>query len=377
MCGTRSRRDAQRGEAIDLLARADPGQLVAVLDRLRIGGLFAARAGELGVPLHPELEADLRARREWARHQGTAHELLSLSVLSGLERAGIRALGLKGSILGRQLYGDPGVRTVGDIDVLVAVGDLPRAIAALEQMGWRRDPWGGAPGELPPLHETLSHPTHPVIEVHWRVHWYETRFSADALARAQRSGAHDPLEMTPEDGLAALLLFYARDGFSGLRMAADVAAWWDARCHGRDADAIIDAAARAYPELAEPLRASGALLAGLVGLPTRVAPRRLRPRVAGALADPFPADDPAQLGATASLVDVLLTPPRGIGAALRRELQKFPEGIERPLRPEDGMGAYAARIEHLVRVARRWALALAEAAGRALRPEPATGGGIR
>ena len=93
--------------------------------------------------------ADTRAHRR-ARTDGTAHELISLAVLAGLEQVGIRALGLKGSILARQLYDDPGARTAGDIDILVAAADLDPAIAVVEQMGWQssatRIPRDAAPG---------------------------------------------------------------------------------------------------------------------------------------------------------------------------------------------------------------------------------------
>ena len=254
--------------------------------------------------------ADTRADRR-REQSGTAHELISLAVLAKLEQAGIRALGLKGSILARQLYDDPGARTAGDIDILVAAADLDRAIAVVQQMGWRHQRNESRATRLPVLHETLARPQLPRVELHWRVHWYETQFAADALARAERAAPHQPLVMQPADGLTALALFYARDGFFGLRMAADVATWWDRRCDHKDPDRLIAATVRAYPGLASPLVVAGTVLRDHVGLPAHSEPARVRWRLAAQLATPFPDLDPAQILANASLVDLLLA-PRGI-----------------------------------------------------------------
>ncbi len=76
--------------------------------------------------------------------------------------------------------------------------------------------------------------------------------------------------MQPADGLAALTLFYARDGFAGLRMPADAAAWWDARCDGLEIDRVVEEMALRYPELGAPLRLGTELLGALVGLPTHL-----------------------------------------------------------------------------------------------------------
>ncbi|MGZ4330333.1 MAG: hypothetical protein ACXVXL_20250 [Solirubrobacteraceae bacterium] len=87
----------------------------------------------------------------------------------------------------------------------------------------------------------------PRVELHWRVHWYEDRFAADALEPAERPVARAPLRMLPADGLATLTLIYARDGLSGLRTPADIAAWWDTRCAGEDLDALIDSIVATIP----------------------------------------------------------------------------------------------------------------------------------
>jgi hypothetical protein len=376
LASTRAVREARAGEITGLAARADSPVLLDLLDRLQLSVLLGRRLREVTGGFDPWLEEQLVERTLAARGNGEAQEMVALGILASLSRAGIRALVLKGVVLARQLYGDAGARTSADIDILVSAADLAQAIEVVGVMGWRRREPTSASSQLPILHEELVHPTLPMVELHWRVHWYETRFAADLLARAQSPAPHQPLIMEPADGLATLTLFYARDGFSGLKMAADVATWWDNRCEAADADAIIAAIATSYPELAGALWVATGVLGSLVGLPTNFAGGPLRWQIAAELAGPFIEPTAAHLGANASLVDLLLTPRGGRAASLRREVQKVPKGLERPLTRDDGLRAYLARSEHVLRVTRRWAMALALATRRAYRqgahPQPAS-----
>jgi len=337
------------------------------LERLHLTVLVGQRLLALGVGVEPQLEQEILSSTVVSRERGRTHELTTLAILGSLERAGIRALALKGSVLARDLYDDVASRRSGDIDILVAAPDLGSAIAVTEGMGWRWQQALSRTAELPVLHEELMHPTMPRVDLHWRVHWYEDRFAADALDRAERSGAREPVRMRPADGLAALTLFYARDGFSGLRMAADVAAWWDRMCSGEEIDQLIGGVAADYPALAGPLWVGTQLLGSLVGLPTQSQAESLRWKVAAELATPFCEAGPDQVGANASLVDLLLAPPRGRRDALRREIQKLPVQLERPLNRNDGFALRRARWEHALRVSRRWGLAFFPAAVRAWR----------
>lgn len=380
MCGTRARREARADEAAELSRQAHCARLINVLGRLQVGVLVGQRLVALG-GIEPRLEHEIRSWTAAARERGTAFELLTLAVLGQLERAGIRALALKGSLLAREIHGDVASRSCRDIDILVAAQDLGGAISTIEGMGWRWEQPVSRAARLPVLHETLTRAAFPRVELHWRVHWYEDRFASDALLRADRAVPHGSLRMQPADGLAALILFYARDGFSGLRMAADVAAWWDARCSGEDADRPVVEAVQAYPRLAGPLSVGARLLGSLVGLPARARHESLRWKIAAELAMPFYDAGPSQLGANASLVDLLLAPPKGAAESLRRERQKIPVQMERALTTEDGLSVHLARWEHLLRVTRRWGVAIGPAALRALRdgaaPDRVAAAGVR
>lgn len=58
-------------------------------------------------------------------------------VVESLSTAGISVIPLKGPILSQQLYGDPGARLSGDIDLLVRKDQVARGIECLERLGFR------------------------------------------------------------------------------------------------------------------------------------------------------------------------------------------------------------------------------------------------
>jgi len=367
LCGTAARRRARQDEISSLMQEVDVGRVVALLKRNQLLILIGPRLSALGFADGRELEREVDSLSAPARRWGTATELASLQILSRLEAAGIRALPLKGSILARQLYGDVAVRSSIDIDILTAPEDLTDAVAAVAELGWRweRDAW--RVGGLPVLHETLVHPSLPRVELHWRVHWYERRFAIDALARAEQPATGEPLQMQPLDGLIALMLFYARDGFAGLRFPADAAAWWDLRCAGSESPLSTDAVVDRYPDLAGPVCVASNLLSDLVGVPTeRSDDLPFRWRVAAGLATPFLEGGRQQVDSNAALTDLLLAPPRAAGDALRRVLHNAPADSPRPM-----AGLLPARLGHLLRVASRWAVALVPAVVRSYAPRRA------
>ncbi len=364
LCGTQARRGERRGEMSELLGEIDDDRLVALLKRINLLVLLGGRLLSLGLRDLPELERELESFSYQARRWGTANELASLQILDRLHAAGIRAVPLKGSLLARELYGDVATRTSIDVDVLVAPDKLGDAVAVVAQLGWRLEQDVRRVGGLPALHETLVHPTLPRVELHWRVHWYDRCFAADALERAQASGSAEPMRLQPLDGLMALMLFYARDGFSGLRYPADAAAWWDLRCADAGDPSPAQFAAERYPALAAPVSVASSLLAQLVGLPT--GPTRTLPfrwRVAESLASPFLDGGRQQAESNAGLTDLLLAPPSAAGDAMRRVLHNAPAG-DSSRSTSTTAGGWRVSAGHLLRVARRWVLALAPAVVR-------------
>jgi hypothetical protein len=319
-------RRAQRAEDLGrLLAAVGWDRLGELLGRARLMPTLGPRIVELAADRAPErFQAAVAASIVAGQRQEALLELSGARVQAALSGAGIRNSGLKGPALGRALYGEPGRRLSGDVDLLLAPTDLPRAVATVRELGY------GAPSDhvgrdgLPLLHLALAHERGelPPVELHWRVHWYEERFAAERLLPPQPgAGKWRP---RPEDELASLLLFYARDGFTGLRQAADLGAWWDR--FGVDLETgALGRVATAYPRLGPALETASLVAERMIGVPSaatlgrqpRLGPRA---RIAVRFVDPRPYASAAQLFAEIGLIDGLLAPPGTLRDFLRRQV---------------------------------------------------------
>lgn len=364
LAGVEGRRDA--AQVRRLLGEADDGRFLELLDRLVVSPLLGARLLAAVPDLHGPLRGSIVSRIQAAKRQGMLLEHLTLAVTARLTEAGIRALPLKGAMLARDLYGDPGLRSSQDIDLLVDAVDLEAAVRHVEAQGWRLHHNPNDRGRRPDLHEVLYRPGLPGVEVHWRLHWLEDRFASDALRRARLVDRATRLRMAPEDEFASLLLFYARDGFSGLRLAADISAWWDQHGQSDDLASMLDPIADRYEALAGSLSVATSVLERLTGLPSwRGGALPLRSRTARALANPFLEGVVPQLYADRGLVDVLLAPRGQVRTAVSRHLIRV---------RRDQLEAAAARgrlpwnmvVVHAGRAIGRWMLSLVRAVSGAL-----------
>lgn len=316
LIGTAERRRAVALRIGELSARVDEDRLLATLMRQRILLLAGARRLEAAPGTVPDsFRARLEAARAAARVRGMAFATLTARLTATLEAAGIPAVALKGASLSEEIYGDEAVRDYDDVDVLVPAGELDRAVAQAGTLGWAPPSSGGRS----PLHRRLIHAGGaPPLELHWRIHWYETRFASELIDRSRVVDGRRRLD--PCDQLAALLLFYARDGFAGLRLAADLAAWWDR--HG--SSATIGALVRRMPEhepLAAAWRTSLAVAAAVTGIAATPPPARSRREaLARRLVNWDLRGDPDQIIANVSFVDGVLAPAGGLRAFLRRRI---------------------------------------------------------
>ncbi|MFL5913609.1 MAG: nucleotidyltransferase family protein [Gaiellaceae bacterium] len=357
--------------------------MLGLLTMQRLVALLGSRALEAApAALPPEFAAAVDRARAAARARGLALEGLATHVAERLDGAGIRTLVLKGPPLARRLHGDEGLRDTNDLDLLVDPARIDEAVAIACRLGYRAEPVdpGARADGRPDLHYTLRDPAGRLtrIELHWRIDWYEDEFSRELLDRSAPASA-GLREPRPEDDLAALLLFYARDGLFGLRAPADLAAWWDR--YGEDAGTFVLARHwERHPALRRALVAAVLAAEHVARLPAeRLLPPSARPtrrtRIAVALASPSGAGDPDQLAANAALVDHLLTPAGGQGAALRRHVLLPPQRIESAYRlpPDASVRRAAWRLLHPPKIALRYVLGLAGAMGRdaSKRPAPA------
>jgi hypothetical protein len=156
------------------------------------------------------------------------------------------------------------------------------------------------------------------------------------------------MRLQPGDELAFLLLFFARDGFAGLRQVVDLAAWWKAVGAAQRPGAAVHEVTERYPALAPALRAASAVTERLASLPSGALltpqPRlSAAQRVALRLANPWLEGSLEQVRAEVSLVDGLLAPPGTAPAFVRRAIVP-PRYRVLARRPELARAAHAVRV---------------------------------
>jgi hypothetical protein len=315
LAGTADRRAQARGRIVELAGRIDFDQLSAYLQRQRLLALLGFRLIQICDTVPASfVEAVERQTVHGQRHQLLfAHQARSFARL--LEDRGIEAVPLKGPLLAERIYANPGHRGVSsDLDYLVRADRLDEAVETIRTLGYElRDDDIWADG-LPHYHYGLvpADPAMPKIELHWRVHWYERRFASDLVGRSELDRQRVRLPV-PDDEFAALLLIYARDGFVGLRFAADIAAWWDAHSAVDQLPAlgrVIDT----YPELRGAIASGAAAAHRVAGLPPverglAADEARLRPRLAAQMVNWRGIGTQRQVARDITLIDLLLTPP--------------------------------------------------------------------
>jgi hypothetical protein len=310
-----------------VLARVDYARLETVLASRRLLTLIGSRVVETGGERVPDdFRASVGRAFSGARARGLALEWTTRGIAEALRGAGIRVLPLKGPLLAAEAYGDLGLRETADIDLLVASEHLDAAVRILMDAGYAAPPEPARGDGLPDLHYRLVHPSQPAVELHWRVAWYETAFARDMLARAT-PGDDGLLRPDPRDLATSLLLFYARDGFHGVRYAGDLAGWWDRRPATLEG-AFLEHHAERYPALAPALSAAARAAEVVTGVPAtawlgRQGAGGRRVDLAARFADWAQQGDPDQLSANISLVGGLLGPRGSAWSFARRELLPY------------------------------------------------------
>jgi hypothetical protein len=336
--GTAARRRMMSARAERLLSEIDWKRLGEILRARKLLSTLGPRVLELaGARSSEDFAAAVQEAIATGRRQGAFLQLISLRAIAMLGDAGIRSAALKGPLLGEFLYGDPGRRLSSDIDLLVAPEQLQPAVEVIRGLGYDAPEDYVDESGLPLLHFVLLHEREelPPVELHWRVHWYEQRFARERLlpGSVDSTGAWRP---QPVDELAALLLFYARDGFVDLRIATDLGAWWDA--FGTELQpAALGKLLGAYPALEHAVVAAARAAENTVGLPAAqilgdASKLGLRERMAARLANPNPSSSRSQIYADIGLIDGLLTPRGGFGAFIRRQVLPPTEVLDQQAR---------------------------------------------
>jgi hypothetical protein len=208
-------------------------------------------AGRLGA-----LSDEQRAfgRRAWLGTLGRNSRILprATEILDTAEQRGLRLMPLKGCYFVDALYGDPGLRGMVDIDLLVAPDDVEQACALIGSLGFRRTFEGRA--RFTPRHGhdvsfTAEDDPDLIVELHYSL-FHELRGDASVeqlFARATRDHVLGRMRLCPslDDHLFIVAVHAATHAFGDQAMWPFDLALLCARTRGIDR-AYQEASRRGY-----------------------------------------------------------------------------------------------------------------------------------
>jgi hypothetical protein len=140
-------------------------------------------------------------------------------LLAAARAAGVRMMPIKGALLLRTHYGDPGARSMADVDVVCAPGDLPRAIEIAQELGMSCHDPEPFRSERDAVHDVKLVDGGVTIELHHRL-WHELRIARDVEPMLERAtevpfGTTTAWAPDPADHLYIVLVHAATHGFAG------------------------------------------------------------------------------------------------------------------------------------------------------------------
>lgn len=256
-----------------------------------------------GLVPHEALEGVQREARAIAA-DGLRLTGVLLDIVARFARAGIVVLPFKGPTLARQAYGDVGLRTFADLDLLVHEADLEPAREILLGEGFRPS-YPGTPARRALLvrrgsHESFERADGTLVELHWRIAAPISEFGLDRDRLWRRSvelpmaGRSVPA-LRPDDLLLVLALHGTKHAWERLAWICDVAELLRIE-PDLDWDAVLAESDRMRCERA--LHLALALARELLAAPL---PRSIALRLAA---------DPALPGLLGHVRDRLFVPPR-------------------------------------------------------------------
>jgi hypothetical protein len=206
--------------------RVDPARLDAASARLlpMLGASLKA-AGVGDAALAPYIEA---RRRASDRNHLIAYK--AGKAVAALAAAGIPTLALKGAALAWRYYGDPSLRPMADLDLMVPRGEALRAFRVLAGSGFGPggEPMPRGAGMLAIRHAAAVDDGRPggAIDLHWRSHYAYVSEAADAAmwrgATPLTIGKASTLAPNPADLLIGVCVHGARwSALPAIRWVAD------------------------------------------------------------------------------------------------------------------------------------------------------------
>lgn len=221
---------------VESLAKSELNWNMVVYLVLRHGvvGQFCTVMGKRG---WADVPSEAKARLKASRTQQVVRSLGQVAELARIGRlfteAGIPIIPLKGVALSQELYGDPGLRSAVDLDVLVQSEDLEAAEEILVGSGYHHAFGFRSMGERQKRHiiNSFHHHeyTHDARGVHVELHWRSFSWSNGQVAalweKSSRSTWLDAgfMRLSPEDNILFLADHGARHDWLSLKWLADIA----------------------------------------------------------------------------------------------------------------------------------------------------------
>ncbi len=163
----------------ELIAAAPMAALPAAAALHRVGGCVHESLRDVpGVPA--DVLAALAAERTAATRAHLGYSRALAGIATVWDAAGVSWLTMKGPYLAGVVYGDPGLRTYGDLDVLVDRGALATAVETLEAEGYEHLVRDWPLAEWFAASEFIMHRGPVDIDLHWHLVYahYDRRFFA-------------------------------------------------------------------------------------------------------------------------------------------------------------------------------------------------------
>jgi hypothetical protein len=275
-----------------LLRSADWTRLLVLAEDHGVAGHLAASLRCLEEDLFPPEIRQALAERQRARNFLTLRLTAELfRILDRFASEGIGALVVKGPVLAMQAYGDPAMRSYGDLDLLVRQPDIRRATELLSAVGFAPAiPLSAIDaGKIPGQYFFSMPDSQLIVELHndRTLRYFPRRLPIeDFFARQIRVclDSHEAPALSVEDELVLICIHGAKHFWERLMWIADVAALVS-RQTGIDWERVADSAKAVGAE--RMLRAGLLLASGLLRaqLPDKVHALVQADRVAARLAE--------------------------------------------------------------------------------------------
>jgi Uncharacterised nucleotidyltransferase len=215
-----------------LLPSADWARLLALAEDHGVMGHLAASLNKLGtsaVPASVKRTLADRQREQIFHTLKLSAELFR--ILDQFASEKIAALVVKGPVLAMQAYGDPAMRSYGDLDLLVRQGDIRRATELMIAAGYRAAVSVAAidSGKIPGQYLFSKPEGKLLVELHndLTLRYFPRRLPLEKFFDRQirvRLDAHDAPALCVEDELVLICIHGAKHFWERLIWIADVAA---------------------------------------------------------------------------------------------------------------------------------------------------------